>query len=397
MKVERLDHFGRGIVNVDGKIGFIKNALIDEEIEIEKSNEHKKYFEGTSRKIKVRSSDRVYPLCKFYLDCGGCNLQHMTSSLKRKFKEDKVKEILSFLNSNINDLVYSNEFNYRNKVVLHVSDKRLGFYKNNSNELIEIDECLLLNNKINDIINYLKEFIRNEKFIDKITIKIGNITNEVMIIIDGNVDKYYQLLDICDVLIINDEVLTDRNSIVSYIGNKKYYVSRNSFFQINYDISTMMYDYIRKLIKRMNSKNVLDLYCGAGTIGIYISDLVDNVLGIEVVNDAILDANKNKELNRVGNINFMLGKVDDLIDDIKDSYDTIIVDPPRSGINKKVVDAIISINPNNIIYVSCDIMTLRRDLKILSDYYDILEVTPFDMFPNTYHVECVALLCLKDT
>lgn len=397
MKVERLDHFGRGIVKDNGKIGFIKNALIGEDIELEKVNDYKNYFEGITNSIKEKSNDRVDPGCKYYLECGGCNLLHMSSNLKKTFKEEKVNNIFKDLNININSLVTSNSYNYRNKVVLHVENSKLGFYKDKSNQLIEIDKCLLLNDKINEVIKYLKEYIKEENNIEKITIKLGNITNQIMIIIDGKINSYYKLLDICDVLIINDKVITDSKSIISYIGDKKYYVSKNSFFQVNYDISTKIYDKVREYIKNIGSKNVLDLYCGTGTIGIYVADLVDSVLGLEVVSDAVSDAIKNKELNKVDNIEFMLGKVEDLIDNIKDNYDTIIVDPPRNGLNRKVIDTILSLKPNNIIYVSCDVMTLKRDLELLNGKYNIIELTPYDMFPNTYHIESVLILERKSS
>lgn len=395
MKVEKLDHYGRGIIKIDGKIGFIKNALINEDIEIKIIKENKKYFEGESIEISNKNIDRIDPICCYYNNCGGCHLMHMNNNLQKDFKTNKINNIMNkFLDSNIkiNDVVKVNNLNYRNKVVLHVKNNKLGFYKDKSNDLIEINECLLLNDKLNEIISILKDYIKEETNINKITIKLGNITNEIMLIIEGSVNNYYKLLEISDVLVINNEVITDKKYINSYIGNKKYVVSKNSFFQVNYDIATKIYDKVRNYIGKLNSKNVLDLYCGAGTIGIYISDLVDSVLGIEVVSDAISDAEINKKINDVNNINFLLGKVENLTDKISNKFDTIILDPPRSGLDKKVIETLLKIKPENIIYVSCDPLTLARDLKILEDKYNIIEVTPYDMFCNTYHIECVTRL-----
>lgn len=392
MRVERLDHYGRGIIKNNGKIGFIKNALENEDIDYEIIKEHKNYFEGITKSISNISNNRVDSPCKYYLKCGGCNLLHMSDDLKIKFKQEKVENVLECLNIKVNDLVYGNNYNYRNKVVLHVSNGRLGLYKDKSNDLIEINNCLLLNKRINEIIEPLKKYVTEEKQVEKITIKIGNITNDVMIILEGKINQYYQLLDMCDVLIINDKVITDKENIISYIGDKKYYVSRNSFFQVNYDISTKIYEKVREYIKQMNSKNILDLYCGVGTIGIYVADIVDSVLGIELVSDAIRDANENMKLNNVNNVSFKLGKVEDLIESIKDKYDTVIVDPPRSGLDKKVAETLMELKPKNIIYVSCDIMTLKRDIEILNSKYKVLEVTPYDMFSNTYHCESITVL-----
>ena len=395
MKIEKLDYYGRGISRSSGKVYFIENALKDEDVSITLLKEKKKYCEAKLKEISNISKDRTEAKCKYYNICGGCQLMHIKEEKQEEFKKEKVEEILKkFLNYNkdVNDIVFSKNFNYRNKVVLHIKDNKLGFYKNKTNELIEIDKCLLLNPVINDLISYLKKYIEL-KDIEKITIKVGNKTNEVMLIIDGSIANYQNLLEIVDVLIINEKVMTTKDYITSYIGNKKYIIKRNSFFQVNYDISTRMYNKVKDVIVKKKSKNVLDLYCGTGTIGIYISDVVSKITGIEVVSDAIESANTNKKINNVENIEFILGKVEDKLDFISNNnIDTIIVDPPRSGLHKKVIPILEKISPKTIIYVSCDPITMARDIKLLSNNYELVEVTPYDMFPNTYHVECVCVL-----
>lgn len=398
MKIEKLDYYGRGISRSSGKVYFIENALKDEDVSITLLKEKKKYCEAKSKEISNISKDRIEAKCKYYNICGGCQLMHIKEEKQEEFKKEKIEEILKkFLNYNkdVNDIVFSKNFNYRNKVVLHIKDNKLGFYKNKTNELIEIDKCLLLNPVINDLISYLKKYIEL-KDIEKITIKVGNKTNEVMLIIDGSIAKYQNLLEIVDVLIINEKVMTTKDYITSYIGNKKYIIKRNSFFQVNYDISTRMYNKVKDVIVKEKSKNVLDLYCGTGTIGIYISDVVSKITGIEVVSDAIESANTNKKINNVENIEFILGKVEDKLDFISNNnIDTVIVDPPRSGLHKKVIPILEKISPKTIIYVSCDPITMARDINLLSNNYELVEVTPYDMFPNTYHVECVCVLKLK--
>lgn len=395
MKIEKLDYYGRGISRSSGKVYFIENALKDEDVSITLLKEKKKYCEAKLKEISNISKDRTEAKCKYYNVCGGCQLMHIKEEKQEEFKKEKVEEILKkFLkyNKDVNDIVFSKNFNYRNKVVLHVKDNKLGFYKNKTNELIEIDKCLLLNPVINDLISYLKNYIEL-KDIEKITIKVGNKTNEVMLIIDGSIAYYQNLLEIVDVLIINKKVMTTKDYITSYIGNKKYIIKRNSFFQVNYDISTRMYNKVKDIIVKEKSKNVLDLYCGTGTIGIYINDVVSKITGIEVVSDAIESANTNKKINNVENIEFILGKVEDKLDFISNNnIDTIIVDPPRSGLHKKVIPILEKISPKTIIYVSCDPITMARDITLLSNNYELVEVTPYDMFPNTYHVECVCVL-----
>lgn len=395
MKIEKLDYYGRGISRSSGKVYFIENALKDEDVSITLLKEKKKYCEAKLKEISNISKDRTEAKCKYYNVCGGCQLMHIKEEKQEEFKKEKVEEILKkFLkyNKDVNDIVFSKNFNYRNKVVLHVKDNKLGFYKNKTNELIEIDKCLLLNPVINDLISYLKNYIEL-KDIEKITIKVGNKTNEVMLIIDGSIAYYKKLLEIVDVLIINEKVMTTKDYITSYIGNKKYIIKKNSFFQVNYDISTRMYNKVKDVIVKEKSKNVLDLYCGTGTIGIYISDVVSKITGIEVVSDAIEAANTNKKINNVENIEFILGKVEDKLDFISNNnIDTVIVDPPRSGLHKKVIPILEKISPKTIIYVSCDPITMARDIKLLSNNYELVEVTPYDMFPNTYHVETVCVL-----
>lgn len=398
MKIEKLDYYGRGISRSSGKVYFIENALKDEDVSITLLKEKKKYCEAKLKEISNISKDRTEAKCKYYNVCGGCQIMHIKEEKQEEFKKEKVEEILKkFLkyNKDVNDIVFSKNFNYRNKVVLHIKDNKLGFYKNKTNELIEIDKCLLLNPVINDLISYLKNYIEL-KDIEKITIKVGNKTNEVMLIIDGSIAKYQKLLEIVDVLIINEKVMTAKDYITSYIGNKKYIIKRNSFFQVNYDISTRMYDKVKDVIVKEKSKNVLDLYCGTGTIGIYISDVVSKITGIEVVSDAIEAANINKKINNVENIEFILGKVEDKLDFISNNnIDTVIVDPPRSGLHKKVIPILEKISPKTIIYVSCDPITMARDINLLSNNYELVEVTPYDMFPNTYHVETVCVLKKK--
>ena len=395
MKIEKLDYYGRGISRSSGKVYFIENALKDEDVSITLLKEKKKYCEAKLKEISNISKDRTEAKCKYYNFCGGCQLMHIKEEKQESFKKEKVEEILKkFLkyNKDVNDIVFSKNFNYRNKVVLHVKDNKLGFYKNKTNELIEIDKCLLLNPVINDLISYLKNHVEL-KYIEKITIKVGNKTNEVMLIIDGSITYYQKLLEIVDVLIINEKVMTTKDYITSYIGNKKYIIKRNSFFQVNYDISTRMYNKVKDVIVKEKSKNVLDLYCGTGTIGIYISDVVSKITGIEVVSDAIEAANINKKINNVENIEFILGKVEDKLDFISNNnIDTVIVDPPRSGLHKKVIPILERISPKTIIYVSCDPITMARDIKLLSNNYELVEVTPYDMFPNTYHCESIVVL-----
>ncbi len=395
MKVEKLDYFGRGIIREKDKIIFVENALEEEEVEVRVLKEKKKYMEAEVAFFKTKNKNRVEPVCPYYSSCGGCMLMHMNPSSQSEFKRRKVEEILSRgigEDITVSEVVESSFYHYRNKVVLHVENGKFGFFEKKTNHLIEMKECLLLKDSMNPILSILREYVKKEKGITKITIKLGNQTNEVMILLEGRVKSYQEILPFLDVLVINNKVVSDKKRITSIIGKKEYLVSKNSFFQVNEEITEKLYDKILFYIKKNKAENVLDLYCGTGTIGIYISPYVEKVVGVEVVEDAICDANQNKERNKAFNVSFLLGKVENHLDVFKEDIDTVIIDPPRKGLDSSVVDLLNEKKIKTILYVSCNPITLGRDLKKLGANYHIVEVTPFDMFPNTYHVECVCVL-----
>lgn len=392
-RVEKLDDFGRGIVRIDNKVCFVKNALKDEVVDVQITSNKKNFMTGVASKIIDESPERITPKCKYYNMCGGCNLSHMTFNEENNFKLEKVKNIFkkfAGLNVDINKINYKDEYNYRNKIVLRVKDNKLCLLEENSNNTTNIDECLLVNDKINEVIIKLKEVVKDENEIDKIMIRYSNYSNDVMIKVEGKVKNTDSFKKICSSLIINNKVITNEFIICSIL-DKNFYVSSESFFQVNYDVVNMLYKKIIDVVKENKSKRVLDLYCGVGSIGICISDYVDKVFGVEVVEDAIKSANKNKELNNVDNINFKCGKVEDVINKDNIEYDTVIVDPPRSGVDKKAIGVLNNSNANLIIYVSCDPITLARDVKLL-DNYKVKEVELFNMFPRTYHCESVCIL-----
>ena len=393
MKIEKLDYYGRGITHIDGKVVFVEKALPEEEVDIETIKEKKKSIEAVVKRINKESKNRITGKCKYYGLCGGCNIMHMNENYQIQFKNDKIKDIFNHNYEgeiSIKNIITDKQYLYRNKIVLHVKNNKLGLYMNNSNELVEIDKCLLVHPKINKLIEKLKQFITKNN-INEIMIRIGNKTEEVLLSIKGKVNSYEEILNDVDCLVINDKIVSKKKYIISIIGNKKYKVSKNSFFQVNGKITEYMYDEISNIVKEKQSKNVLDLYCGTGTIGIYISDYVDKVCGVEVVASAVSDALENKKINDTNNIEFICDKVENIIDKKKFKVDTIIVDPPRAGLHKKVINEITKINPKTIIYISCNPLTLVRDVNLLSKY-KIEKIQPYDMFPNTYHCESITVL-----
>ena len=395
VKIEKLDNYGRGIAYINNKICFIENTLPNEIVNIDIKEEHSKYNIGNLISIKESSPIRIEEECSYSNLCGGCNLNHICYNEENKFKKDKIKNLLKIYSriedEKINNIIYHDRNYYRNKITLHGNEGTIGLYKKNTNDIIPIQECLLVNQKINEMIRSLSH---QENEIEEVIIKTSNDNKEIMISIKGKISNIEELKKQCNVLIINDKYLTDQQQIITSIGNKKYYESINSFFQVNNSLTKELYDEVLNEIKEKNYNKVLDLYCGTGTIGIYISEYIKEIIGIDYNKSNIKDANKNKDLNHIGNISFICDKVENQIDKFK-NIDCIIVDPPRAGLDSKTREYIKKINPKEIIYVSCDPITLARDLKVLQTNYQVKKVTPFNMFPRTYHVECVCLLMKK--
>ena len=389
IKILKQDHFGRGIAKIDGKTYFVEYALPNETVDIEIIKDKSKYCVAKVNDF-INMTD-----CPYYLDCGGCHILHQKYNEQLKFKETKVKEIVKkYLDNDVkvNDIIYSEQYNYRNKIVLHANGKKIGFYKSKTNDITEIDKCLLVDDKINNVITDLNKYFKKYPFTGEAKIRVTD--NEIMLSITGDVNKNIKDFINCDVLIINDEYLTDKKYLIGTLDNLKFKISDKSFYQVNIYNTINLYNQVINFYKENNYKTVLDLFSGTGTITLLVSKYVESITGIEIVEDAVEDANFNKDLNNIKNANFICGKVEDYIDKFKE-IDSIIVDPPRSGLDNKTIKNILRIKPKSICYVSCEVNTLVRDLKLLNDNYEIINITPVDMFPNTYHVESVAILKLS--
>ena len=388
MEIIKYDHKGRGITYINNKIVFIPNTIIGEDVLIEITQDKKNYLEG--RVIKYNKiSDKRVKTCPYYSLCGGCDIMHISYPEQLKFKENKVKEIMDkFYGSSINikNIVYSKENNYRNKVSLKVSGK-VGYFKKNSHDIINIDNCKLLDDSINDLINKLNSI---DLGLNK-EIVIRKNTSGIMLILEDKID-YTLIKDYVSSIYLKDTKIYG-DYLYEEMDGLKFIISPSSFFQVNKYNTLNLYNVILNYCNLKGSEVVLDLYCGTGTIGSFVSRKCKKVIGIEINEDSIKDANMNKQINGLSNIEFICGDSGKILkkNDYKD-IDIVIVDPPRMGLSDLSIDELLRINSNKIIYTSCDPVTLARDLKRLSIKYNVLELTPVDMFPHTYHVECVCLL-----
>jgi len=393
VKIEKLDHFGRGIARIDEKIVFIPNTLKGDLVEIEIVKDNKKFLEGKVVNFieKVPRSN----LCPYSNICGGCHIIDMDYNEQLKYKEQKVKELFwkTFKeNLEIKDVISDCNINYRNKITLHVKDKKIGFYKEETHNLVEIDYCIIAKEEINNIMKKLKELVKNNNITDIVIRSNKGILLDIKGSVSNNV--LLETFNDVDVIYLNNKLIKGEGVIYEEVLDKLFKISPKSFFQVNTKVCSKIFDKIKNYIKDNNYKKVLDLYCGTGIIGILIASLVKEVIGIEVVSDAVKNAFDNKHLNKVNNIDFICDKVENRINEFK-NIDLIIVDPPRSGLDKNSINSILKINPRELIYISCDPATLMRDLSLLSTDYEIVEFSIADMFPNTYHVESIVFLRRK--
>ncbi len=397
--IEKLDDFGRGIAHINNKVVFIENALPEEVVEIEIINDKKSFSEAKVTKYLKLSKDRIESKCPYFEVCGGCNLLHLSYENTLTFKRSKIKELLKKnkinYNKEIEIIKNANPYYYRNKVSLKIENGTLGYYEESSHKLIEIKECITAKHSINEVIkNYKLLNLENAK----LTIR-SNYNNEILIIIETKEKEYnIELAKLKEKvklvgIVYNNKTIYGENFFYERVGGKLFKVSFDSFFQVNEYITSKLFDLIKNNIDK--DSIVLDLYSGVGTLGIIAASASKEVYSIEIIKNAVLNGIKNATLNQVNNIKFMLGDVSKTVDKIDFNFDTLIVDPPRKGLDKKSKEFILKKLPAKIIYVSCDPNTLMRDLKEFESIYEVCDFKIMDMFSYTYHVESFCVLKKK--
>lgn len=390
-KIIKLDNQGRGITYLNNKIVFVPYTLIDEEVEIEIIKEYKNYIEGKLVKIITPSPKRVKPLCPYYEECGGCSLEHLNYNNYLETKKTLLTDIFKkHLNLDLDIEVIKNPqpYHYRNKMSLKVVSGNYGYYESQTNNLIAIKECLIVDESINNFLNA----------IPLINLKNGNITIRVnnkkeLLIIINTKDKlnFTKIINNYNIkgIIVNDKLVYGEDYFIETINNYKFKVNYNSFFQTNNYINSELLRVLDDNIP--NNLNILDLFCGVGSLGLSVANKSKAVTGIEIIPEAILNAKENAELNNLGNTKFVCT---DALKASLNKYpgvDLTIVDPPRSGLNNKIVD---SLDSQYLIYISCDPITLVRDLKLLTKY-QITKLYMLDMFSYTNHIETFVKLIKK--
>ena len=392
IKIERLDDLGRGIGYVDGIITFVPSTIPGDIVDAKITKQHKKYKEAEVVRYLKFSEQRIPAPCPFFADCGGCTLQPLPYEDTIKYKVTKVKNLFLKKGVSINPQVITNPkpYNYRNKISLKIIDGQIGFYQVMSNNLVNITECLIRDKALNKCLKLLSSF----------NIKNGNIVircnqkGEILIIITSKdqlniasdfLKKHLNLRGI----IINNKLVYGADYFMEEINGIQYKVSYDAFFQVNPYVASQLFAIIKNNINP--GDKVVDLYSGVGTLSLNAALVAERVFGIEIVENAVEDAQYNALINDISNVTFLLGDASKL-PNLNINFNKLIVDPPRSGLSKELVETILDVKPQNIIYVSCDPATLVRDYKLLEEAYAIKKSYVLDMFSYTYHVETILIL-----
>ncbi len=439
MEITGLTHEGQGVGKLDGLAVFVDAALPGETVTVKISKQAKSYAAGTLVNVEKASESRATPFCPVYDRCGGCAVQHMSYEAQLEFKRDTVVQSLRRIggldNIPVHDTIgMEKPFKYRNKVQYPVggagNEVKIGFYENRSHNIIDSSECAIQPDESNAIRALIRNFclengisIYDEKtgegLLRHVMIRKGFKTDELMVVLVINGRKFPKSDELVKALcgeykniksiILNintrntNIILGDRNICIfgreyisDYIGKYRFDISPLSFFQINPVQTEILYGKALEYAALTGNETVFDLYCGIGTISLFLSEKAKRVIGVEVVPDAIEDARRNAVLNNVSNAEFIVGEAEVVIPDLYAQgvkADVVVVDPPRKGCDEALLNTLVEMSPERIVYVSCNPSTLARDLKYLSTHgFEAKEVQPVDMFPWTGHVESIVLL-----
>lgn len=428
-------HEGFGVGNIDGFVLMVPGAIAGELCLVMVSEPHATYAVCELLEVLRPSANRQTPPCPHYEECGGCHLQHMSYDETLRLKKDVVCRSLSRLGG-VQDLTVVKDtigmehpWAYRNNVQYHAGDGALGFYAKGTHQIILAEGCLLQQEGTERLYADVNTFLHTHqvKNLVHVVIRTSFAYGEHMLIIvtrdgtlqnekDRNLEEklvaYVQERHPSCISVFlgaqrkkgtghkavgnENRLLYGQAYLTDCIGKFRFRISPLSFFQVNTTQAEVLYEMALSYAALTGEESVLDLYCGAGTISLFLAQKAKEVTGVELVAPAIADARKNQEQNGITNARFVVGKAEEYLPDTVASgqpCQVVVVDPPRAGCDKKLLDAILAGKPERVVYVSCDPATLARDIKRLcAGGYVLQEVQPVDMFPWTGHCECVAWL-----
>lgn len=452
LDVTKIAFGGRGIAKIDGFTVFVDGAVPGDRVAARIVKKKKNYAEARTLSVISPSSDRVEPRCRYAGWCGGCKWQFLAYERQLEYKRSHVQEALEHIGGlegiRVHPVVPSERiFGYRNKMEFSFSDRRwllpeelgdpdiprdfaLGLHVPGTfDKILDIDACLLQPEKGNRILNDARDFIKSsglppyglrshEGFWRFLMLRHSVAEDRWLVNVVTSSREDRTLKSLADYLtaahgdiagVVNNvtarkaavaageyEVPVSGRVVLSErLGGFEFEVSANSFFQTNTRQAEKLYDTVRRYAGLQGGETVVDLYTGTGTIPVWLAKDAGEVIGLELVDAAVADAEKNCRRNGIENCRFIAGDIRKSIAGIEKTPEVMVIDPPRAGMHKDVVKAVTGLAPERIVYVSCNPSTLARDISMLAEQYRVEEVQPVDMFPHTFHIEAVARLVKK--
>lgn len=449
---------GKALARIEGKVIFIEGAVPGDIADVFITKNKKDWAEGKAIKIKEFSKERTTPFCIHFGICGGCKWQMLPYEKQLEYKEqearDAFKRIGKLADVPVLPIIGSEKtIHYRNKLEFTFSSKKylpadelkalgddewpggaLGYHiPRLYDKIIDIYECWLMDDVNNLIRNSLRDFAKDNNCsyydIKEHTGWLRNMiiryctTGELMVNLVFGYDDKEQRKNICKYLLekvpqittllytlnpkwndsiydLDPKIVFGKGYVIEELEEFNFKISPKSFFQTNTKQAEVLYNVVKDFAALSDNEIVYDLYCGTGSIGIFLSKSAKKIIGVDVIEEAVNDAKENAQLNNLDHASFYSGDVIDICNDdffaIHGRPDVIIVDPPRAGLHAKLINKIIEIAPPKMVYVSCNVATQARDLQLLNEKFIVEKLQPVDMFPHTHHIECVALLKLRD-
>ncbi len=449
LTVEKVVYSGKGLAHLDNMAIFVANTVPGDRVAAKMVRVKKNFAEARVLEVLNASSHRIIAPCPYSDYCGGCNWQIIKYEKQLEYKHTFVEDLLNHIgkasNFQIHHVLPSPQiFGYRNKMEFSFSDKRWLLPKEREEErdnrdfalglhipgtfdkIIDIEGCLLQKEKGNEILREVRRFVvdsgvpayglkSHRGFWRYLMLRYSYAFNEWMVNVITSEEKDPPVQALASILkdrfteitsIVNnintrkggtavgerEKILAGERNIREKIGTFTFEISANSFFQTNTPLSQRLYQSLKEYASLTGKETVFDLYCGIGTVSIFLATQALRIIGMDISNSAIADAKRNCQLNGIDNCKFLCGDVRMLLSQVNIKPDLLVTDPPRTGMHRKVIDQILRLLPDKIIYISCNPATLARDIALLKERYMAEEVQPIDLFPHTYHIESVVRL-----
>lgn len=403
VKIEAVSSDGNGVAHINGMAVFVPYTAAGDEVKIKITNVKKRFANGVVTEIIAPSPDRADPDCRWYMQCGGCQLRHIKYEkqieIKKEIVENAMRRIGGFKDFSLEGISgMETPSRYRNKTVFHSDKNGIGFYSPKTHNIVSVTDCNISMEESSAILQAVSCLGAEQIFLRK-----SFSTGEIMVSVAGNITHKSELIKslraVCESIksiYLNGENIYGDDTITDVLCGIKFKISPQSFFQINPVQTEILYSKALEFAGIKKNTTVMDIYCGIGTISLCAAKKAKRVIGVEIVERAILDAKENAEINGITNAEFYASSAEKIVPyliKLGETPDTVILDPPRKGSDEKTLGAITQAKPEKIVYVSCNPSTLARDARFLADNgYKISHAEAVDLFPHTNHVESVVLM-----